>query len=230
MAESELYAVPPEDFVKERNALAKRLKDEGDSKEAARVKKLPKPSVPAWSVNRAALDDPKAAKALLDSGEALAKAQSGAAGAGGGDQLREAMAAHQKAVEGLMKAVESALSDGGHQNPAMADRARETLRALATDDELRSEFEAGTVARDREPVGFGSAPAPKAAPRAKKDPAREKAEAKARKKAERAIAKADAAVERAEAKASKARKALESAQQELDEARAEAERAREDAP
>ncbi len=47
----------------------------------------------------------------------------------------------------------------------MADRARETLRAVATDDELRDEFEDGRVVTDREPVGFGSAPAPKPAPK-----------------------------------------------------------------
>jgi hypothetical protein len=223
--EDELYAVPPAEFIAERNALAKRLREDGDKKAAAGVKKLPKPSVPAWAVNRAATEAPKAARALVDSGEKLASAQSGAAGEGGGEQLREAMGAHQRAVDELMGEVEKALAAEGHKSPAMADRARETLRALATDDELREEFEAGRVARDREPVGFGSAPAPKAAPKKKADPKREREDAAVRKKAERAEAAAAKAVARARAKAEKAEGALEDARAELREAEAEHERA-----
>ena len=223
--EAGLYSVPPDEFVAERNALAKRLRDEGDKKASARVKKLAKPSVPAWAVNRAASEAPKAAKALLESGEKLTAAQSGAAGEGGGEQLRDAMRAHQKAVEGLMGEVEKALAAEGHESPGMADRARETLRALATDDELREEFESGRVARDREPVGFGSAPAPKSAPKKKADPKRERENAAARKRAEAAEAKAAKAVERARAKAEKVESALEEAREELREAEAEHERA-----
>ena len=225
MDEAELYSVPPDEFVAARNALAKRLREEGKQKDAARVRKLTKPSVPAWAVNRAAGEAPRAARALLDSGERLAAVQSGAAGKGGGEQLREAMGAHQQAVEGLMGEVEKALASEGHESPAMADRARETLRGLATDDQLREEFQAGRVARDREPVGFGSAPAPKAAPRKKADPEREREDAAARKKAERAQAAAAQAVERARAKAEKAEGALADARNELQEAEAEHRRA-----
>ena len=176
-------------------------------------------------MNRAANEAPKAAKALLDSGEKLTEAQSGAAGEGGGEQLRDAMSAHQKAVEGLMGQVEKALAAEGHESPGMADRARETLRALATDDELREEFEAGRVARDREPVGFGSAPAPKSAPKRKADPKRERENAAARKRAEAAEAKAAKAVERARAKAEKAETRPGDAQEELERREAEHERA-----
>ncbi len=156
-----LYTAPPEEFVAERNALAKRLGERGDRARAAQVKKLKKPSIPAWAVNRAASNEQTAAQRLLKAGDGLAKAQRGAAGKDGGAELRRAMGSHQEAVEGLMAAVGAALADAGHDRPAVSDRARETLRALATDDELRAEFEAGRVVRDREPVGFGSAPAPR---------------------------------------------------------------------
>lgn len=214
--EAELYGVAPGEFVAERNALAKRLREDGDKSAAERVKKLPKPSVPAWAVNRAAREAPEAAKGLLSSGEKLAGAQRGAAGKGGGEKLREAMSAHQEAVEKLMGDVEKALASAGHASGANADRARETLRAVATDDELRAEFEQGRVARDREPVGFGSAPPPKPAPKAerKADPE----EARRRKQAEKAQAAAAARVKRAEAKVAKAERALEAAREELEEA------------
>ena len=218
--EAELYSVPPGEFVAERNALAKRLREEGKAKDAARVKKLPKPSVSAWAVNRARLEDPEAARALIESGEALAHAQGE-----GGQVLRSAMSAHLKAIEALMTDVEAALAASGHDNPAMADRARETLRALATDERLREEFEAGRVARDREPVGFGSAPPPKAAPKPKPDPKRKREEAAARKRAEKAEATAARAVERARAKARKAESALAAAREALEAAEAEHERA-----
>jgi hypothetical protein len=130
------------------------------------------------------------------------------------------MSAHHAAVEDLMEGVTAALAGAGHGSAANADRARETLRALATDDDLRSEFEAASIARDREPVGFGSAPAPKAAPRRRRDPERERRDAAARKRLERAEAAAAKAVDRARARAEKAESALERARAELAEAEA----------
>ena len=44
----DLADVPPEEFVAARDALAKKLKSEGKSDEAAAVKKLRKPTVTRW--------------------------------------------------------------------------------------------------------------------------------------------------------------------------------------
>lgn len=220
-----LYTAPPEQFVAERNSLAKRLGERGDRARAAQVKKLKKPSLPAWAVNRAASNEPTAARRLLKAGDGLAKAQRGAAGEGGGAGLRRAMGAHQEAVDGLMAAVSAALAEAGHDRPAVADRARETLRAVATDDELRTEFEAGRVVMDREPVGFGSAPAPKAPPKAKK-PSRE--EVRRAKAAERVDAAATRAADQAREEVRRAEKALQTARQELEQAEAERDRAAEE--
>ena len=230
--EAGLYSAPPDEFVAERTALAKRLSESGDRAGAARVKKLKKPSVPAWAVNRATGDDPKAAQRLVAAGERLAKAQRGAGGAGGGDKLRGAMEAHQEAVAGLMEAVTGALAEVGHERPANLDRARETLRAVATDDELRAEFEEGRVVRDREPVGFGSAPAPKAAkkgPRAAKSaPKPDREAARRAKAAQRAEAAAERAVGQARSRVEKAEAALERARGELEQAEDERDRAAEE--
>lgn len=230
--EAGLYSAPPEEFVAGRTALAKGLSEAGDRAGSARVKKLRKPSVPAWAVNRAAGDDPKAARRLLDAGERLAKAQRGAGGKGGGDELRSAMEAHQEAVAGLMEAVTAALAEAGHDRLGNADRARETLRAVATDDELRSEFEAGRVVRDREPVGFGSAPAPKApkkgAGTAKAGAKADREAARRAKAAERAEAAAARAVDQARKRVEKAEATLERARAELEQAEAERDRAAEE--
>ena len=70
-----LYGLPLDEFTAERDALAKRLRADGERDEAALVKKLRKPSVPAWAVNQAVRKDKRAAKALLRAGECLANAQ-----------------------------------------------------------------------------------------------------------------------------------------------------------
>ena len=133
------------------------------------------------------------------------------------------------AVEAMMKRVGEVLADAGHETSTHLDRARNTLRAVATDEELRGEFEQGRVTTDREPVGFGAASGTLKAPARKKKP--EDAATKRRRKqaatrAERvkaALGKADDAVDAARAKlrdaeAERARLAdeLDAAEAELD--------------
>ena len=63
-AADDLYGLPLDAFVPERDALAKRLRAEGRRDEAAEVKALRKPSVAAWAVNQAVRSQPRAARAL----------------------------------------------------------------------------------------------------------------------------------------------------------------------
>src|SRR4051812_28617732 len=53
-----LFAVPLEDFVAERTALARALRAEGDRPAATAVGKLRKPTPAAWALNRLARSDP----------------------------------------------------------------------------------------------------------------------------------------------------------------------------
>ena len=48
-----LYAGPLDEFVRERDELARRLNREGDREACARVKALRKPTVGAWALNQA---------------------------------------------------------------------------------------------------------------------------------------------------------------------------------
>src|SRR4051795_1382837 len=70
-----LYGLPLEQFVPQRDALAKRLRADKRREDAAEVKALRKPSVAAWAVNQAVRSQPKAARALWDAGDALIAAQ-----------------------------------------------------------------------------------------------------------------------------------------------------------
>ena len=59
-----LYAVPPEEFVAVRNALAKELVQAGNRKTAEEVKSLRKPTVVVWALNRVARDHRDGVEAL----------------------------------------------------------------------------------------------------------------------------------------------------------------------
>jgi hypothetical protein len=225
---ADLYAVTPDRFVAERNALAKRFRADGDKEQADQVRKLKKPSVSAWAVNAAARADPAAARRLIESGARLAAAQQGAQGKGNGGTLRRAMAGNQAAVEAMMEAVQEALRSEDQDRPAYVDRARETLRAVATDEELRNEFEAGRVVKDREAVGFGSAPAtgpPRPSAETKVSEQARRKQRQRLKAAERAQATASKRVERARERRDRAQQDLDKAQEALDSAEAELKRA-----
>ncbi len=207
-----LYGLPLDRFTAERDALAKRLRAAGEREAAADVRKLRKPTVPAWAVNQAARADAKAAKALVAAGERLASAQEAMLSGSPSGDLREAVAAHGEAVERMMGPVAEAL--GSAAGASNLDRARETLRAVAGDDELRAEFEAGKVVRDREAVGFGGAVPASLAPAKprRRAPAQERRRAAADvRRAERALDAAAAEAEEAERRLDRARRDVEAA-------------------
>ncbi|MGH2986382.1 MAG: hypothetical protein ACRDLO_06815, partial [Solirubrobacterales bacterium] len=161
-----LYSLPLGEFTANRDALAKRVRDEDDRAEAERIRKLKKPTRSAWAVNRGVQADRAAAKRLIDAGKRLERAQNAALGGGGSAKLKEAMAGQQAAIEEMMGAIQDALGSE-RVSPAIIDRARETLRAVAGDEELAAEFAAGRITTDREAVGFGGSAPATAPPRAK---------------------------------------------------------------
>ncbi|HEY8001476.1 MAG: hypothetical protein ACHQJ5_05135 [Vicinamibacteria bacterium] len=239
---SELYALPLGEFTAARDEAAKRLRASGDADAARAVKALRKPSRAAWAINQAVRAEPGATRELIEAGERLARAQDGAlAGeAGGGAELRAAIAAQGEEVERLTEAALRQLGAGGEPH---LDRVRETLRAVAGDDRVRSELETGTLIRDHEASGFGAnaaAAAPRA--RAKAAGAGRADEARRRRQLENAVKKArhsfelatkrlgeaERRRERAERGLAEAEQGLETADRERRESEAELERAESD--
>jgi hypothetical protein len=206
---SELYGLELSEFTAARDALAKGLRSDGDRAAADEVKALRKPSVPAGAINRGVRADRKAAKELLAAGKALRAAHERALGGGDADALRQAMGEEAAAVEAMARAAAEAAGDEGLA-PAMLDRVRDTLRAVAGDEDLREAFEAGRVERDQKPVGLGGSFAP-AAGAAKAKPRKGPTAAQRRK---------------AEQRVSRARKALDAARRQSADATAELEEAR----
>jgi hypothetical protein len=229
-----LYSLPLDEFTAERDAAAKRLKADGDAEGAKRIKALRKPNAPAAAINRAVRAEPAAARDLIEAGQRLEAAQSEALAGKGADALRAASAEHADAVETLMQAVVAELAGAG--GSGAIDRARETLRAVAVDDDLRAELTTGTLVRDGESAGLGgagsvdviapSAPRRKAAGKrnAKSEPAAKGKSkdsgptAAQRKRAKQAVQRAERAVEAAESRVQDTERRLDRARRAVGEA------------
>jgi hypothetical protein len=157
-----LYMQPPEKFTAERDALAKRLRDEGDREAAQETKKLRRPSLAAWLVNQLSLRQGKDVEKLLDAGERLRAAENAMlSGAGEADELRAAAAAERDAVEELVAtAREIADGDGRKLNQATLDRVAETLQAAGADEDVAALVRDGRLAKEtrRASIGTGALP------------------------------------------------------------------------
>jgi hypothetical protein len=154
----ELYALPLDQFTRARDALAKELASKGRAKDAQAIRKLKRPVVGAWVVNRLAQQQPKHLGEFLDAARALEKAHRRAMSGLASEPLKEANRTFQQALDALMKDVTALLAATGR--PATGDLIRqveETLRtaALGTEDE-RTILTQGTLTQPLRSSGFGS--------------------------------------------------------------------------
>jgi hypothetical protein len=153
----ELYGLPPERFVPERNALAHELRRAGRRDEAADVAALRKPSVAARAVNQLARDHAPQLRRLFEAGDALSEVQSQVlAGQADGRTLGEAAERERAAVSALVDAARELLVDEGQDPSAtVLERVSETLHAAALEDEARQPVAQGRLERELRHVGLG---------------------------------------------------------------------------
>jgi hypothetical protein len=150
----ELYGAGLDEFVALRDARQKELRKGGDRSAADAVKKLRKPTVPAWAVNQLSRQAPDDLEALLAAGEALRQAQLG----GGGDAaaMRSAARDERAAVDTLVERARGLLSEAGRStSDATLEDVRETLHAAAGDEQTRALVERGRLLEPRQAVGLG---------------------------------------------------------------------------
>jgi hypothetical protein len=167
-----LYGVPLDEFVRERDELAKRLRREGERESAERIKALRKPSAGAWALNQAVRRRRKETDALLAAGERLREAHEALLSGGDPAALRDAMHEERELAGALADCAEAIASETGKSGPALRERVRSTLHAASVDDEARDELEKGRFVREREAVGlgpFGAGAAPPVRSRPKRD-------------------------------------------------------------
>ena len=153
----DLFGLPLGEFTPARNDLAKRLKAAGETEQAENVRRLAKPSVPAWAVNQLARHETAKVRRLLDAGEKMRAAHERALSDRAGEDFRKATEAERRLVQELTDDARTLLEEAG--NPAsdqVIKRVSETLRAASTDDEARELLEAGRLTKELEPAGFGA--------------------------------------------------------------------------
>jgi hypothetical protein len=212
-AADELFGLALEDFVAQRDTLAKALRAEGRREDADAVRKLRKPTAVVWAVNQVMRTQRAPARALIEAADNALKRP--------GD--RDARRAHSDALDELARAAAGLLRGGGHGlSDDMLARVRSALHAASLDHELRDEFVAGRLQAEPGPAGLAalSAMSAQPKPRAAKAKPKPKPKAKAPPPQPRPSAAALKRVQRAETRVAKAREALASAEQELADARA----------
>src|SRR5436190_12842814 len=146
-ASAELYRLPRDEFTAARNALAKRLRDDGQREEAEKVRALRKPTAAAWIVNRVGQQAAGDLKKLRSAGDRMRKARTPT-------ELRTASAAEREAITQLLGRVEEI---AGSQPAATIERVRETLHAAAGDPSIGALVTAGCLDKEQRLVGFGGA-------------------------------------------------------------------------
>ena len=151
-----LYALPLEEFTRERDELAKRLRGNGDADAAATVKALKKPSVAAWAVNQVQRDRPDEVRELIEVTEELHRVYEKLSSAGARERLEEAAEMQRKLIRSLVRCASQLLEAGGHSpSDTTLGKVADTLRAAALDDELRDRLARGRVVKEQRAAGLG---------------------------------------------------------------------------
>jgi DNA repair exonuclease SbcCD ATPase subunit len=149
---SDLYALPPEDFVPARDDAVKRARSAGDKQLATALSKLRRPTVGAWAVNLLARERPDLVDDLLDLGEELRSAQRNLRG----DELRDLSLRRRKLISELAR---TAVGLARRRNLPVAE-IEATLTAALADEEVAAAVRAGVLAKTVEYAGFGETPRP----------------------------------------------------------------------
>jgi hypothetical protein len=196
----ELYREPPEGFVAARNELARELRASGDRDESNRIKKLRRPSVAAWLLNRTALSLPRSLDEFAEACRRLEEAQ-GRALEGDDDAVAEwrAAAAGQRASNAAVVETAAGLArDAGHSvNRHVLDLVSDTLQAASGDADLRDRLMRGRLEREESAPTLGM---PTVAPQRRRDSraAERRDLTRARQELERLREELDRAADRAE--------------------------------
>jgi hypothetical protein len=156
---NELYRDHPDEFVAGRNQLAKEIRAAGDRDEAERVRKLRRPTVAAWLINRAALTSPSRLEEFAEASRRLEEAQ-GKALEGkdeGASEWRAAAERETEATGAIVEIADSGARDAGHPPSQRAlELVVETLRAASGDPELRERVLRGRVEREQSAATLGT--------------------------------------------------------------------------
>lgn len=152
----ELYAADPDDFVDRREQLARQRKDAGAAEDAKALSSMRKPTLPAWAVNQLARRRPQELERLIDAAGRVERAQRGAVSGTSSSDLRESMADLRELSRELTDAAVAFLEDLGAAAESHRDAIGGTLRAAASDPDVREELTRGRLVKPVAAAGFGT--------------------------------------------------------------------------
>ena len=150
----DLFRLPLAEFTSARNVLAARLKKEGRSNDADRVKLLGKPSVSAWTVNQLYWNHREAFDQLIATGKRF---RSTPRRGGKVADMRDSLDARREALVQLSELAAELLREGGHNpSPETLHRVTTTLEALSAHALLGDGPTPGRLTSDVDPPSFES--------------------------------------------------------------------------
>lgn len=150
---SELRRTPPAEFVAARDALARRLRAEGDRERAAEVRRLRRPSVALWALNGLADVAPDRVAEVVRAGQGL-RTSTQAALLGHDAALGRMSGEHGRLVEELTdRALDVLATLPAPAGRELRARIWTMLRVASLDPALAPGLSAGTL--DEEPVSVG---------------------------------------------------------------------------
>jgi hypothetical protein len=149
-----LFQLPLAEFTAARNTLAARVKKAGQADVAEQIKALPKPSVPAWTVNQLFFRKRGEFDRLIATGERFRQAQASHL-AGKPTDIRGPLEARRAALASLSKLAAATLRQAGNSpTPDTMRRITTTLEALSTYGALPDAPRGGRLTDDVDPPGF----------------------------------------------------------------------------
>lgn len=228
-----LFRVPPERFVAERDALASSLRTDKRRDDAATVKKLRRPTVAAWAVNRVA-DTDAGGDQLADLAALpwqLREAQQAAVG-GDASAMRTTQRRRMELVGALTDAAIRAAREAGIEAEGSRREITGIFEAASLDPAVAEEVTSGRLQRTVEPPSAFELPdldegvAPAAPAKPKIDEQAVRAAEERLEVAQRAADAADAEVRRLQDELDRARDERSRRRAEVDDAEADLHRAR----
>lgn len=152
----QLYAQPPDAFTRVRNALARKLSEQGAKKEAATLRAQTRPTLAAWALNQAVRREPDLLERLLASGRELRQAQRRVLSGVKAHGLNEAMRERREAMRLLGGVAARVLEEAGREPGAQRGAIDATLQAASVDGEAGQLLRLGRLTRPLPPPsGFG---------------------------------------------------------------------------
>ncbi len=222
-----LLALKPNEFVAERQRLARELRDAGRTEDAAAVASMSKPSAVVLAVNRAARDRPNAARDAAAAAGQLEKAQVG----GDPGEFRAALGELEQPLDLLSEVALAHVGSGkGAPTEAMRRRVHDLVRRAVATVETRERLTRGALLEEEGATGFDAFAGMSVAPAARrqrrpaakanqKEAERQKRVTELRedlKRAEQELAEASRAVRAAETEQARAERAVASVRAKLE--------------